>query len=95
MWAATRTPEPARGAVTPSDEVIRAALLAYAARRGAGRSFCPSEPARELATDWRALMPRLRAQAALLQDAGLLSASQRGAPVRADQARGPIRLALP
>ena len=81
--------------MTPSDEALRAALLAFAASRGAGRSFCPSEPARALSPEWRALMPRIRAQAAQLQDDGFLIATQRGQPLRADRARGPIRLSRP
>ena len=85
----------ANGAMTPSDEALRAALLAFAAKRGAGRSFCPSEPARALSPDWRALMPRIRAEAARLQDEGVLIATQRGQPVRADRAQGPIRLSRP
>ena len=83
--------------MTPSDRAIRAALLAFALQRGAGKSFCPSEPARVLAggDDWRTLMPRIRKVAARMQDAGDLAASQKGLQVRADTARGPIRLTLP
>jgi hypothetical protein len=40
-------------------------------------------------------MPAIRAEAARLQDEGLIAATQAGAPVRADAARGPIRLGLP
>jgi len=81
-------------AMVPSAEAIRAAILDLARGRGEGRSFCPSEPARVLDPDWRALMPQVRAQAALLQDWGLIVVTQRGQPVRADTARGPIRLRL-
>lgn len=80
---------------TPDDATLRAALLAAAARRGAGASFCPSEVARALAADWRPLMPRIRAAAADLQEEGLLRATQRGRPVHAAVARGPIRLSAP
>lgn len=80
----------------PSAERIRAAILDCALRCAEGRSFCPSEPARALGAatgeDWRALMPAIRAEAARLQDEGLIAASQKGAPVRADRAKGPIRL---
>ncbi len=73
---------------------VEAALLDLAARR-AGRSFCPSEAARALADDWRPLMPLVRQVAARLQDRGALAATQKGRPVRADAARGPIRLSRP
>jgi len=78
-----------------ADDAIAAVLLDLAHRRGRGASFCPSEAARALDPDWRALMPAVRAEAARLQEAGLLAASQRGRSVRADAARGPIRLHLP
>lgn len=79
----------------PSAEAIRAAILEVALRGGAGGSFCPSEPARALGGDWRASMPAIRHEAARMQDEGLILATQKGAPVRADAARGPIRLRLP
>ncbi|GAB5448164.1 DUF3253 domain-containing protein [Gymnodinialimonas sp.] len=71
------------------DRDIAAALLDLAARRGAGKSFCPSEVARGLSDDWRPLMPRVRAVAAGLP----LVATQRGVVVDPQTARGPIRLA--
>ncbi len=70
-------------------------LLTLALARGAGKSFCPSDAARALAPDWRPLMPDIRRVAARMQAEGLLQATQRGQPVRADSARGPIRLCLP
>ncbi len=60
-------------------------------RRGAGRSFCPSEAARALADDWRPLMAEVRRVAAGLP----LKATQKGIPVDPVTARGPIRLGLP
>ncbi len=80
--------------MTPSAEAIRAVILEFAAERGPARSFCPSEPARRLGGDWRALMPAVRAAAAQLQDDGAIHATQRGVPVWAGQARGPIHLTL-
>jgi hypothetical protein len=81
--------------VSPGRADIRAALLALAARRGPGKTFCPSEVARGLAADWRALMPEIRAEAARLQAEGHLQGFQRGRPVDPATARGPIRLGLP
>ncbi len=84
---------------TASDGRIAEVLAALAASRGRGASFCPSEAARALAPGpggaWRALMPAVRRVAARMQDEGKLAATQRGRPVRADRARGPIRLWLP
>lgn len=94
MWAPMPIRPSVSAATPPSDSDIRAAILDHALRRGAGKSFCPSEPARALGGDWRALMPRIRAEAARMQDDGVITASQNGQPVRADLARGPIRLRL-
>lgn len=79
----------------PETSDIDAALLGLAYRRGRGRTFCPSEAARVLDAEWRPLMPAVRARAAALQAEGRLVVTQRGAPVDATSARGPIRLGLP
>ncbi|MFD1510821.1 DUF3253 domain-containing protein [Lacimonas salitolerans] len=76
--------------MTPDDEEIAACLMALARARGADKSFCPSEVARRLASDWRPLMPRVRAVAATLP----LLATQKGRPVDPHTAHGPIRLRL-
>lgn len=73
---------------------IDAALLDLAHRRGAGKTFCPSEAARALDPDWRPLMGPVRAVAAKLVADGRLVATQKGAPVDPVTARGPIRLGL-
>jgi len=90
---ADRRPDPPEPAETA--DRIAAVLLDLAHRRGAGRSFCPSEAARALARDWRPLMGEVRAVATRLQAEGRLVATQKGRPVDAATARGPIRLALP
>ncbi len=79
---------------SPSAEAIRAAILALAWARGRGRSVCPSEVARALSSDWRALLPAVRAEAAALERKGLIVATQRGRRVALAEARGPIRLSL-
>jgi hypothetical protein len=85
----------------PDDPAIEAMLVALAAARGPGKTFCPSEAARRLVPDdaaddaWRALMTPVRRVAARLVSAGRLRASQRGEPVDPAAARGPIRLGLP
>jgi hypothetical protein len=74
---------------------IAAAILDAAARRGAGRTLCPSEVARALDPDrWRDLMPAVRDQAARLAAEGLIAVTQGGRPVDVRTARGPIRLGL-
>ncbi|MEM1078267.1 MAG: DUF3253 domain-containing protein [Pseudomonadota bacterium] len=80
--------------MTPGPEDLRAALLDLAHRRGMGKSFSPSEAARALATDWRPLMAPVRETAANLIREGRLVATQKGAPVDLETAKGPIRLAL-
>lgn len=79
---------------------IEAAILDLVRARGVGKTICPSEAARRLATDhnvdaWRALMPAVRAAAARLREAGRLAVTQRGRPVDPLAAKGPIRLGLP
>lgn len=70
---------------------IRAAILDLALQRGRGKSLCPSEVAKALAQDWRALMPEVRAVAAGMPE---IVATQRGVAVDPVTAKGPIRLRL-
>jgi hypothetical protein len=79
----------------PWDDAIRAAILGLALDRGPGRSLCPSEVARALSPDWRALMPEVRRVAGALQAEGRIVVTQRGAPVDPLTAKGAIRLGLP
>ncbi|MGB3556789.1 MAG: DUF3253 domain-containing protein [Jannaschia sp.] len=73
-----------------SDRAIATALREMAERRSPA-TFCPSEIARALASDWRPLMPRIRAIAVGLPE---IRATQAGEEIAADSARGPIRLSL-
>ncbi len=84
---------PETGPDTGPDTGLQAAILDLALRRAAtGGSFCPSEVARALEPgDWRGLMPAVRAAAAGMPE---IVATQGGAVVAADAARGPIRLRL-
>lgn len=76
--------------------IIEAAILAAVARRGSGRTLCPSEVARALAPeDWRTLMPAVRAAAARLAAQGAITVTRRGRAVEAEAPGGPIRLGLP
>ncbi len=70
---------------------IRHELLALAAARET--TFCPSEAARRLSSDWRTLMPAVRTVAAGLVREGRLRCTRRGREVDPESGGGPIRLA--
>ncbi|MEM6939374.1 MAG: DUF3253 domain-containing protein [Pseudomonadota bacterium] len=78
----------------PTDEAIREAILILAAAR-APKTLCPSEVARDLSLEWRALMPRVRAVAAQMTEEGMLCVTQKGKAVDPHLVRGPIRLSWP
>ncbi|MEN1681947.1 MAG: DUF3253 domain-containing protein [Planctomycetota bacterium] len=72
------------------------AILSLLAKRGPGKTICPSEAARTLdPVDWRDRMGEVRSAAEAMADAGQLMFTQRGEAVHARTARGPIRLRLP
>ena len=80
----------------PTDEAVaqraRAAIRALLRKRG-GTTICPSDVARVVGGDgWRDLMPALRELADELADAGTVVVTQRGEPVTAATAKGPIRI---
>lgn len=74
-----------------TDDVIADEIVTQVLARGPGRTICPSDVARALSPDWRVLMPDVRRVAASLP---CVVATQKGRPVDADAARGPIRLGL-
>jgi hypothetical protein len=77
------------------DEQLRAAILDLLARRGPGKTICPSDAARAVAGDaFRPLMDPARAAAAELVRAGEIEVTQRGQVVDLASARGPVRLRL-
>lgn len=75
-------------------ERIEREIIAAVTARGPGKTVCPSEVARTLVGDdaFGELMPHVREAAAVLADRGEIVVTQRGAPVDARTARGPIRL---
>lgn len=77
------------------DAAIEAAIAAALDRRGCGKSLCPSEVARGLAENWRPLVAEIRRVAQDMADRGLVQVTQKGRPVDARHARGPIRLSRP
>ncbi len=77
---------------TPTRAKITSTMLELLAERGTATA-CPSDVARALSTDnWRPLMQRVREVAAVLQDREQVDVYQRGRPVKALEAVGPIRL---
>lgn len=75
--------------------LLRKVLLALAAERGPGATFCPSEAARRLGGEWRGRMAAVRSEAAILVSEGALACTQGGVAVDPMRARGPIRLGRP
>lgn len=73
---------------------IEMEILSQAARRGPGKTLCPSEVARALADSWRPLMPQVREAAARLAADGRIAILQKGRRLPGLPARGPIRLGL-
>lgn len=82
----------------PLAERIRECVLELLIERGPGRSICPSEAAHMLAVridyPWQDLMRAVRTVAAVLDDAGVIEATQHEALVNIRDVRGPIRLRL-
>ena len=81
--------------MTLSAQTVEAEITAQIIARGAGKTICPSEVARALGEDWRALMPLVRGVAAEMAARGAVAVTQKGVAVEATLARGPIRLGLP
>lgn len=81
----------------PAVHLVEATIFALLDRRRPDATICPSEVARVLhpGEGWRRLMPRMRRVGALLAARGRLVVSQRGEPVEALRARGPIRFGRP
>ena len=79
-----------------TDNAIADEIKRLLRARAPTATICPSEVARALAPEnaaaWRALMPQVRRVAAAMAATGLLRVTQRGMPVDANLAKGPIRL---
>lgn len=76
------------------DGEIRQAVVSLLDSRRPAATICPSEVARELAPDWRPLMPQVRAVAVAMAEQGLLEIRQQGRPIApGGPLVGPIRLA--
>ena len=78
-----------------NNQMIRARLMAFAHRRGPGKTFCPSEIARQLEPkNWRGLMELIRFVGQELVEGDFLLCTQKGNPVNPLKATGPIRFGL-
>ena len=79
-----------------SEKEISRVIENLLAVRGTGKSICPSEAARKLATDdeWRMLMEPVREVARYLARQGVVEFTQRGKVVDPDNHKGPVRLRL-
>jgi hypothetical protein len=78
-----------------NNQMICARLMAFAHRRGPGKTFCPSEIARQLEPkNWRGLMEVIRFVGQELVEGDFLLCTQKGNPVNPLKATGPIRFGL-
>ncbi len=74
------------------DQTLRRLVQA----RGAGKTICPSEVARDLEPDrWRSLMKTVRVRAVALAKRGEIQITRKGKAVDPDQFKGVYRLRLP
>ena len=85
-----------RQKLTHVDVQLEATILDLLASRGRGKTICPSEAARVLASDddWRSLMEPSRMAARRLVNQGEVVITQKGHVVDPSTAKGPIRIRL-
>ncbi len=77
----------------PLDPEIAKAILSLTATRGAEKSICPSEVARQLYPDnWRDRMQDVVDVASAMHRKGEVLVVQHGEPVDVNQIKGPIRI---
>jgi len=83
----------------PTEHALETAIFELLARRGDGKTICPSEAAKVVAGQepghgWQNLMEPTRAVARRLVAEGRIVITQRGKVVDPARAKGPIRLRL-
>ncbi|MCQ8277863.1 DUF3253 domain-containing protein [Acetobacteraceae bacterium KSS8] len=78
----------------PAPDVLRAEILRQTAGRGADKSICPSEVARNYGEDWQRLMTPVRNAARALAKEGVIDILRKGKPIEPDEMRGVIRLRI-
>lgn len=75
------------------DRALETTITDLLARRGQGKTICPSEAARLVdPVGWEDLMPRARAAARRLAAQGAIVFTQQGKVVDPSRTKGPIRL---
>jgi len=81
------------------DPVLEETILALVDARGAGKTICPSEAARQLGgphpDGWGPLMVPLRRVAVRLAEQGRIAIYRKGRPVDPRSFKGVYRLGLP
>jgi hypothetical protein len=86
-------PKPAN--LTSTDRALESTILELLARRGPGKTICPSDAARFLnPSGWQELMEPTRAAARRLVAEGRIVITQRGKIVDPAHAKGAIRLKI-
>lgn len=76
-------------------QTIRQCILDKTQARGAAKTICPSDVARELGgNDWRSLMDNVRQVGIALADANQILVTQKGKIIDPRTAKGPIRYRL-
>jgi len=85
-----------RAARAVADATIDATISDMCARLPIGKSISPNDVARALLpAHWQRLLPRVRARAIRLAEAGALEILRKGRPVAPAEARGVLRLRRP
>ncbi|WP_029031294.1 DUF3253 domain-containing protein [Salinarimonas rosea] len=83
----------------PAPDDVSRTLLDLVARRGPGRTICPSEVARTLGgphpDGWGPLMQPVRRAAVALAKEGRVAILRKGRPVDPDDFKGVYRIGLP
>lgn len=80
---------------TPANPV-RDAILSLVEARGAGKTICPTEAAKQVSEDkWRRALPDVRAEAVRLAKSGDIAIYRKGKPVDPEDFKGVYRLGLP
>jgi len=75
---------------------VQAAIRELVARRGAGKTICPTEAAKAVSAEkWRSVLGDVRAEAVRLARAGEIAIYRKGRPVDPDGFKGVYRLGLP
>lgn len=88
--------------ISIDDEAIAKMIVALCSERGPGKTICPTDAAKGVASEaggddvaWRELISRVRRVAVRLAKAGAIVIYRKGKPADPDDFRGVYRLGLP